>query len=139
MAHALITEEPFELFGVGEVPVVGKRKAVRRVHVERLRLGARGGPCGGVANVPDADVALETEHVSLEEHVRDEAVRFSEAKVAVHVGQDACSILSAVLKHGKSVIQELVDVCTLLANNTNDAAHAFPSSQPIRGCFLSLR
>ena len=40
MAHALITEEPFELFGVGEVSVVGKRKAVRRVHVERLRLGA---------------------------------------------------------------------------------------------------
>ena len=82
---------------------------------------------------------LEPKHVALEEDVRDKAVGFSKSEIAAVVGENPCGILTAMLEDGESVIEKLIHVRAVLANDSEDATHAFASFQPVRGRFLSLR
>ena len=77
--------------------------------------------------MPDADIALKAKHVSLEEHISYQTVGFAETELTLGIRQDARCILTTMLEHGKAVIQQLVDVSTLLTNDAKNAAHAFAS------------
>jgi hypothetical protein len=72
---AVVAEElAAQLVGIDQVAVVAEHDAVRRIHVERLRLGLRGGAArGGIAAVGDAHVADEVAHVARAEHVAHQA------------------------------------------------------------------
>lgn len=74
MPHALIAKVHSEFLGVGQIPVVCKGNAVGRVHVEGLGFGSRRRARRRIANMSNAYIALEAEHVALEKHIRNEAV-----------------------------------------------------------------
>ena len=44
----------------------------------------------------DADVAFQSQHVALVEHIADQAVALAEAEVSISVGQNACGILTSM-------------------------------------------
>ena len=87
----------------------------------------------------NANVALKSKHVALEEDICHQAVGLSQSEVPVGIGENSRRVLTAVLENGQPVIQQLIHMCSLMANNAKDATHGFASYQPIQGCFLSLR
>ena len=94
VAVILLLDEPLQLVGVDEIAVVREADAVRRVHVERLRLRKARAAGRRVAHVPEADVARELQHVALEEHVADQAVALANAQAAAVVRHDAGGVLA---------------------------------------------
>ncbi|MNM92005.1 hypothetical protein D3C81_1043230 [compost metagenome] len=75
----------------------------------------------------DADVADQALHVPGVEHVAYQAVVLAQEQPPLVTGYNAGSILAAMLKDGKRVVQRLIDV--RLTDDTNDATHA---TQPLR-------
>ncbi len=121
MAVILLRDEALELLGVHEVAVVGEADAVRRVHVERLRLRDRRAARGRITDVAEPDVAAELEHVPLQEHVADEAVALAHAEPARVVGHDARGVLAAMLQHRERVVDRLIH--GLLPDDADESAH----------------
>ena len=117
----LADEHLGQLGGVGEVAVVREADAVRRIDVERLRLGRAVAARRRIADVPDADVALELQHVPLLEHVADQAVVLAQEQLAVVRGHDARGILAAMLQHRQRIVELLVD--RAVTDDADDAAH----------------
>ena len=83
---------------------MSKADAVRRIDVERLGLGRVVATRGGIADVPDADVALEPQHVLLLEHVADQAIVLAQEDLALVRGHDARGILSAMLQYRQRIV-----------------------------------
>ncbi len=69
----------------------------------------------------DAHVAHQALHVALLEHITHQAVVLAQKQATIMAGHDAGSVLAAMLKDGKRVIQRLIDV--RLADDTDDATH----------------
>ena len=111
---------------VGQVAVVREADAVRRIDVERLRLGGAVAAGRRVAHVADADVALELQHVPLLEHVAHQADVLAQEQLAFVLGHDARGVLAAVLQHGQRVVDLLVDGAE--AHDSDDSAHGLAPS-----------
>jgi hypothetical protein len=114
-----------KLCGVREVPIVAEHDAVRRIHVERLRLGDVIAAGGRVAHVTDADVAAQLEHVLLTEDIAHEALPLAHADETVDGGHDPCGVLPAMLQHRQRVVETLID--RAFTDDTCNAAHGFAS------------
>mmetsp|Transcript_16724 Transcript_16724/g.33302 ORF Transcript_16724/g.33302 Transcript_16724/m.33302 type:complete len:271 (+) Transcript_16724:987-1799(+) len=115
-----------ELLRVGEVAVVRDTDAVGVVRVQRLGLGARRGAGRRVADVADADVAAELEHVVLLEDILHEAVLLAQVEPAAAppgtatvllARHHARRVLSAVLEDGQAVEQHLIHVRIIVGEN----------------------
>jgi len=74
----------------------------------------------------DADIAEQLLHVALLEDIAHQAVILAQEQLAAMTGHDTGSVLATMLKHGKRVIQRLIDV--RLTDHTDDATHA---TQPL--------
>ena len=74
--------------------------------------------------MPDADVALQLQHVALLEHVPDQAVVLAHGQLALVGRHDPGRILAAVLQYRKRVVQLLVDRAE--SDDAYDAAHDLP-------------
>ncbi|KAI3488256.1 hypothetical protein L1887_47795 [Cichorium endivia] len=98
-------EEATQLVGVDEVAVVGEGDAVGRVDVEGLRLRVRRGAGGGVSNVADAHVSLETRDGVDVKDIADHAVRLALVEAAlVAARHDTGGILTAVLEERERLV-----------------------------------
>src|SRR5687767_11408158 len=107
---AIFADEHFrELTRVGEVAVMREHHAVRRVHVERLGFADAIATGGGVADVANADVTAQLQHVVLSEYISHQATALARAKLAFGRGGDAGRILPAVLEHGERIVEALID------------------------------
>ena len=120
---AVLTDQHLgELRRVGQIAVVGETDAVGRVDVERLRLRGAVAAGGGIADVADAGIALELEHVVLLEDVAHQAAVLAHAKLPVAGGRDAGGVLAAMLQHRQRVIDALIDRAR--SDDTDDSAHS---------------
>ena len=122
VAVILLLDEAFELVGVDEVAVVRETDAVRRVHVERLRLGNRRAAGRRITDVPEADVTAELEHVPLLEHVADEAVALADAQASRVVRHDARGVLASVLQHRERIVDRLIH--GLMTDDSDESTHS---------------
>jgi hypothetical protein len=113
-----------ELARVGEIAVMAQTKAVRRVHVERLCVVRTVGAGGGVADMPNANVAPQLEHVLLLKHIAHQSRILAHEELAVQGGHDARGILAAVLQNSQRIVDALVDRAH--THHSNDSAHARP-------------
>src|SRR5262249_24498265 len=87
-----------ELCGGGEIAVVAEADAVGRVDVEGLRLRGAVAAGGRIADVADAHVALELEHVVLLEDIAYQATALAYAQLTIaRGGGDTGGVLAAVL------------------------------------------
>ncbi len=107
--------------GVDQIAVVAERDAVRRIHVERLRLGRGFGTGGRIAAMTDADASAQLEHVVGVEDVADESGAFVQAQTIAVDGGDAGGILTAMLQNRERVVQGRRDVG--FAYDADDSAH----------------
>jgi hypothetical protein len=71
--------------------------------------------------VPDADGALELQHVPLLEHVAHQTVVLAHEDFALEGGHDARGVLPAMLQYGQRVVDLLVGRCE--SDDTDDATH----------------
>ncbi len=69
----------------------------------------------------DAHIAMQAQHVPGMEHITHQAVVLAQVQSLTVAGDDACSILPAVLQYGQAVIQRLVD--RTAGNDADNAAH----------------
>ena len=122
MAAVHVEQLFFQCVGVGQVAVVHQHDAVRRVDVEGLGFFLVEGVAGGrVAHLAQAHIAGQRTHVAGAEHILHHAAGLvHEALRALH-GDDAGSVLAAVLQQQQRVIDQLVD--GRFGDQTNDAAH----------------
>ena len=122
VAQVALVNGADELVGVGEIAVVGKRDAVGRVHIERLRFGGARSAGGRVAHMADAVIADKTLHLALAENIAHETVVLVQEKAPVRVaGGNTGGVLAAMLQDGQRVIQRLV--YKGFAHNAHNAAH----------------
>ena len=118
-----------ELARVGEVAVVHEHDAVRRVHVERLRLVlVVGRAAGGVAHVAEAHGAGESAHVAGAVRLAHLALGLVHVEGAAVGRGDAGRILSAVLQQQEAVVNQLVG--GFRRDNADNAAHSRADSRP---------
>ena len=113
-----------EFAGVGEIAVVAETDAVGRIHVKRLRIVRAVGAGGRIADVADADVALQLDHVLLLKDVAHQAGVLAHEQLARLGGHDAGGILTAVLQHRERVIDSLIDGTH--THHSDDSAHEGP-------------
>ncbi len=101
-----------QLGGVDQVAVVAERHAgaCRGVAEHRLGVLPGGGAGGGVAAVPDGDVALHRGQGLLVEHLADQAEVLEDQHLRPVGDGDARRLLAAVLQRVQAVIGELGDV-----------------------------
>jgi hypothetical protein len=83
---------------------------MRKISIERLSFGARARAGGGVADVTEADVPPQINHVMCLKHVLDETVIFAEVETAAFGGDDAGSVLTTVLQDSEAVENALIDL-----------------------------
>ncbi len=119
---------PHQHFGefarIGQIAVVAETDAVGRIDVEGLRIVGAVGAGRRVADMADADVALELEHVLLLKHIAHQAGILAHEQFARLGGHDAGRILTAMLQHRQRVIDPLVDRAH--PDHSDDSAHEGP-------------
>ena len=86
----------------------------------------------------NANMTEQLLHVSLVEDVGYQAVSLPQIEFLVLFCDDACSILSTMLKNGKAVIESLIHVRTKSSNDADDAAHVSPLVADSRAAFVFL-
>ncbi len=124
MAAVLAHQHLGKFARVRQVAVVAETNAVRRVHVERLRVIRAVCAGGGIADVPDPDVALEFEHVLLLKHIAHQPRILAHEEFAVLRGHDAGGILAAMLQNRQRVIDSLID--RAYAHHSDNSTHQGP-------------
>ena len=113
---------------VGQVAVVHQHDAKRGVHIKGLRFFLAVGVARcGVAHLAQAAVAGQRAHIAGAKHVFDHALGLVHKELALLLGDDARSILAAVLQEQQGVINELVHRC--VADNADDSTHGFWSTR----------
>ena len=89
-----------QLVSVGQIAVVGKRNAIRRVNVKRLRFRGAGAASRRVTHMTNAHIALQTLHMASFKYIAHQPVRFTQTEAVIGIyGDDAGGILTAMLKH----------------------------------------
>ena len=115
----------FELGRVGQVAVVRKHQAKRRVDIKRLRLVfAEGVARRRVTHLPQTDIARQGAHVAGTENVAHHALGLVHEKLAPELRDDARRVLPAMLQQQEAVVNELID--RSVTDNTNYSAHDGP-------------
>jgi hypothetical protein len=127
VAAVVIDDLAAQRVRVDEIAVVRERDAVRRVDVERLRLGRAFRTCGWIAAVADADVAAKAEHRLAREHVADEAGAFVQSQAIAVDRRDAGGVLAPVLEHGQRVVERRSDF--RFSDDADDSAHGLRLTQ----------
>ncbi len=117
----LANQQVFQLFRIRQVAVVREADAVRRVDVERLRLGNTRRARRRIAHVTDAGAARQRQHVTRAEDVADQPRGLARAQHATVVDRDSRGVLATVLQHGERVIDRLID--RRVTHDSNDSAH----------------
>ena len=126
-------EDAFDdLADVGEVAVVGEDDAVGRVHVERLGFGDGAATGSGITHVPDAGIAEQLGHIAGVKDVCYEPVALVKVEAVFKGCGDAGSILTAMLKHGKRVVDNLTD--RLVSEDTDNSTHRPSLPRAFRNC-----
>ena len=122
VAAILADQHLGELGGVGQVAVMRQADAVGRVDVERLRLGGGVAAGGRIADVADADIAAQLEHVLLLEHIAHQAgaLRANSSPPSKAVMMPAAS-WPRCCRHGQRIVETLIDRAG--ADDPDDAAH----------------
>ena len=110
--------------GIGQVAVMGEDDAIGRIDVEGLGLGGTGGPGGGIADVPQAHVAAQLDHVAGVEDVPGQPRVLAQVELVALAGDDARRVLTPVLEDQQGVVKGLVD--RTLTDDTDDTAHEPP-------------
>ena len=111
-----------EGFAVGQVAVVGKGDAERRIDIEGLRFEVgRRRSRRRIPAVPDPGVAHEVAHVARAEHVAHVPAALVHVKYRTFAGHDARRVLAAVLQQQQTVVQQLVD--RRVRDRADDATH----------------
>ena len=82
------------------------------------------GAGGGIADVADADIALELDHVLLLKHIAHQPGVLAHEQLAGLAGHDAGGILAAVLQNRQRVIDPLID--RTHTDHSDDSAHDGP-------------
>ena len=120
---AIFANQHFGQFGgVGQIAVVAEADAVGRVDEKRLRFGGGVAAGGGIADMADADVALQRQHVAMLEHIPHQAGLLAQEQLAFVEGHDAGGILAAMLQHRQRVIDLLIG--RRVADDSDDSTHA---------------
>jgi hypothetical protein len=70
--------------------------------------------------MPDAHIAQQSRHIPRPEDIREQAIPLLKVKPVLKARGDARSILPAVLKHGKTFIEDRAN-CTMPENADNTA------------------
>jgi hypothetical protein len=96
--------------------------AERRIDVKRLSFGGIGAAGGGVADMADADVAVQIAHVAGADHIADQTVILAQKQATAVTSHNARCVLSPMLQHSQAVEQALIDCAT--PRNTDDSAHS---------------
>jgi len=78
MAQILPVEVSGQLLSICQVTVVRQRDPIRRVDVEWLGFSRRCVPSGRIADMGDADTALEIDHMAGTEDIPGKAVLFAQ-------------------------------------------------------------
>ncbi len=122
MPQVLAEQLVFEFGGVGEVAVVRQHDAEGRVDVKRLRLGRILSRAGGrIAHVGQATGATQIAHVAGAKDIAHQARAFVHVEHVVLDRANAGSILTAMLEHLQSVVEQLVDWRP--GDHTEDSTH----------------
>ena len=97
--------------GVDQIAVVAQRNAGAGGGVAEHRLGVfpRGGARGGVAAVPDGDVAVHGRQRLLVEHLTDQAEVFEHQHLGSVGDGDTGGLLAAMLQRVQAVVGEFGD------------------------------
>ena len=103
------------------INLVNADEVKRRVDVERLGLGRRGTTGGGIADVADAHLSRQVDHVLVVEHIAREAVFLAQMQSTFVAGHDPGGILPAVLQHQQGIIEFLV--CVFVGDDACYATH----------------
>ena len=112
-----------QLGGVGQIAVVRQADAVGRIDVKRLHFGGAVTTRGRIADMADARVAAQLEHVMLLEDIAHQARALAHTQLTLIGGHDSGGVLAAVLQYGQCVIDALVDRTG--TDNADYAAHGF--------------
>jgi hypothetical protein len=99
MTSLFSNEDVGELSGIGEITVMPEHHAVGRIHIKGLRFSGTIMARSGIAHVPDADIALEIEHVLLIKDIAHEPRAFTHRDKTARGGHDPRSILTPMLEH----------------------------------------
>ena len=95
-----------------------------RIHIKWLRLSTAARVAGGgIAHMGDAGIAHQVAHIARAEHIAHHAGIFMHMEHLALGGYDARRILSAVLQHLQSVIQQLIH--RLKSHHAQYATHKF--------------
>src|SRR5690606_40400903 len=108
--------------------VVRQGNAVGRVDVEGLRFRRAGRARRRITHMANAHVADQPAHMPVAEHVAHHAVVLAQEQAVTVAGDNAGSVLAALLRNREAIINCLVDVGT--ANDANNTAH---SGSPLSG------
>ena len=99
MAQVLHIHVTLQRFCIGQVAVVSKYDAERRIDIERLRFRAgSSGSSRWIATVRDPHVAAQVAHVAGPEHVAHVALALVHVEHRPFARDDARRVLAAVLK-----------------------------------------
>src|SRR3990172_8699614 len=110
-----------QLHRIGQITVMCKADSKWRVYVERLRLCRAFGAGSWITYMTDTHVTLETQHVLSTKYVAHQTIGLAQEKTSFVTGHDPGSILSAVLQHGKAVVNRLVYRAP--SGDSNNATH----------------
>ena len=99
-----------QLLGVGQVAVVPKHDAKRRIDIKRLCLGKiEGRTRGRVADMADATITGQCPHITGTKNVAHQPGALVQVEGIAFGRSDACRVLPPVLQHHQTVIEQLVD------------------------------
>ncbi len=110
MAHVLEEQFFLQLRRIGEIAVVPQHQTERRIHIERLRFVViNGGTSGRIAHMGDTRIAGKRAHVAGAKHVVRQTIALVQMKSIALQRCNARGILTAMLQHLQTVIQQLID------------------------------
>ena len=110
MAQVFVAYILIQLFGIGQITIMCQNDTKRRADIERLGLCAAACITGSrIADMCNAGITYQVAHVSGTEHFTHHAFAFVHMKRAALCSHNACRILTTMLQHLQTVIQQLID------------------------------
>ena len=94
---------------VSQVAVMCQSNTVWRVDIKRLCFSRAGGAGRRVTHMANTHVANQTAHVPTLKYIAHHAVVLAQEKPVTVTGNNTGSVLTAMLQHGKRIINRLID------------------------------
>ncbi len=88
-----------QVFGIGQVAIMGQGNAVGGVNIERRRFCLTGTSGGRVTHMSQTNSAFEFAYISGAKNVSDKSIRFALIDAEVVTSHDASSVLPSVLQY----------------------------------------